>query len=137
MSTTEGIETYGEVAIVTMIKEFKHLVNGTFPGKSVVESIKTSDLTYKEKTKVLNAINLIKIKQNRIVKGRSCADESKDQFYCKEEESITSPTVALESLISTLIIDIYEGRDIATFNIPGAYLHVSIPDEDQVTLKFC
>ena len=45
------------------------------------------------------------------------------------------PTVALQSLISTLVIDVYEQRDVATFDIPGAYLHAEMPTEKIMLLK--
>ena len=46
-----------------------------------------------------------------------------------------SPTVSVESLFITFVVDAYEGRDIATFDIPGAYLHAPVPLEKQVLLK--
>ena len=35
----------------------------------------------------------------------------------------------------TLVIDAYEERDIATFDIPGAHLHAEIPADKNVILK--
>ena len=29
-----------------------------------------------------------------------------------------------------------EGQKVQTFNVPGAYLHAEIPEEDQVFMKF-
>ena len=49
----------------------------------------------------------------------------KQQFtekYLKQYESIASPTASLESLITTLLIDAYEDRDGAVYDVPGAYL---------------
>ena len=47
--------------------------------------------------------------------------------------------MALESLIVTLLIDVYEGRDVATFDVPGAYLQsdIAVGDSSElVMLKF-
>eukprot|EP00957_Ditylum_brightwellii_P083242 6328966-Ditylum_brightwellii.AAC.1 len=120
-----------------MLREFKQLVNVTFHVNPIVESIKTSELTPEDKTKALNAISLIKIKQKRVVKGRSCTDGNEEQFYLKEEQNVALSTVALESFISTLIVDVFEGRAIATFDIPGTYLYILMPKESHVTQKFC
>ena len=43
--------------------------------------------------------------------------------------------MSLEGLFVTLVIDAYEGRDIATFDIPGAYLHALMPKDKQFILK--
>ena len=46
--------------------------------------------------------------------------------YLKEYESVTSPTIALESLFTTLLVDAYEEREVATFDVLGAYLHARL-----------
>ena len=53
----------------------------------------------------------------------------------KEYESVASPTVSLEYLLTTLLVDVFKGRDVATFDIPGAYLHAEIPENKSVVLK--
>ena len=40
----------------------------------------------------------------------------------KEGESLASPTVFLESLLSTLVIHAYEYRDVDNFDVPGEHL---------------
>ena len=118
-----------------MMKEFKQLVHGAFPGKPVVEAIKHTDLSEKDKRTALDAVNLIKVKNNGTVKGRTCANGSKERYYLAEGDSVASPTASLEAIISTLLIDVYEGRDVGIFDIPGAYLHAKMPNEHQVILK--
>ena len=49
MTASKGIKLYGEIAVSAMIKEFKQLINGAFPGKPVVEAIKLEDLTEEDK----------------------------------------------------------------------------------------
>ena len=48
---------------------------------------------------------------------------------------MASPTVSLEGLFTTLVIDAYERRDVATFDIPGAYLHAEMPEDKEVIMK--
>ena len=53
-------------------------------------------------------------------------DGSKQRRYLKQDESMSSPTAALESLLVTLLIDAYEDRDVATYDVSGAYLHAKL-----------
>ena len=46
----------------------------------------------------------------------------------KEEEDISLLTASLEAIITTLIIDAYERRDIAIADVHGAYLHAKMPN---------
>lgn len=111
-------------------------MNGAMPGKPVIQSISYDDLLEKDKQKALNVVNLIKIKRDGKVKGRTVADGSKEcQYLLKEDESVASPTVSLVVIISTLLIDVNEGWDIAIFDVPGAFLQAEIPPREQILLK--
>ena len=121
-----------------MIKEFTQLNKGAVPGKPVVRPVNVSSLTSLEKSKALPAVNLIKEKFGGILKGRTCANGSKQRKYLKQDESVASPTAALESLIVTSLIDTYEGRDVGTFDIPGAFLQAKLapkPNNERVLMK--
>ena len=135
MPAAKGIEKYGEAAIATMIKEFKQLVDRAFPGKLLVAAINNSELTENDKKRALDTVNLIKVKRSGTVKGRTCANGSKEQYYLPEGDSVASPTASIEAIVSTLLIDIFEGRDVAIYDIPGAYLHAEMPEEHRVILK--
>ena len=80
-------------------------------------------------------MNLIKEKINGNIKGRTCVNGSKQRRYIKEGEIISSPTASLESIITTLVIDAYEGRYTAIADVPGAYLHAEMPQDKLVLLK--
>ena len=41
----------------------------------------------------------------------------------------------MEALFTTLLIHIFEVRDVATFDIPGAYIHAKMPKDKTVVLK--
>ena len=51
------------------------------------------------------------------------------------DEHYASPTASLESIMTTLMIDAYEGRDVAVSDVPGAYLHAEFPKDKKVVLK--
>ena len=42
----------------------------------------------------------------------------------------------LESLFISMMIDVLEGRDVAIFDIPGAYLHAEMPEDKLLLMRF-
>ena len=62
-----------------MIKEFTQLNEGSVPGKPVVWPIDAAILSSLEKKKAMPDVNLIKEKYNGDLKGRTCADGSRQR----------------------------------------------------------
>ena len=135
MSAKKGIKLFGQEAIAALMKEFSQLDNGAFPGKPVVEPADSSKISKEDKYKALEAVNIIAQKRCGKIKGRTCADGSKQRRYLKHDESVASPTISLESLIASLIIDAHEGRSVGIFDVPGAYLHAEIPKGKTILMK--
>ena len=135
MNASKGIKLLGERAVAAMVKEFRQLDEGAFPGKPVVEPISPDSITEKEEKEALEAVNLIKEKRNGDVKGRTCADGSRQRRFLGFYDSVASPTVSLEALILTLIMDAYEDRTVAVFDVPGAYLHANMPEGKRIIMK--
>ena len=48
---------------------------------------------------------------------------------------MASPTVAIDSLMATMVIDACKGRDSAIFDVTGAYLHADMPEDKKILLK--
>jgi hypothetical protein len=67
------------------------------------------------------------LKQKRCgkIKARGCADGQKQRAYTMKEEA-SAPTVAIESLLLTCVIDATEERDVATVDIPGAFMQADM-----------
>jgi len=135
MSAEKGIKTFGHRAVAAMIKELKQLDDGPMPGKRAVCPIDPDSLTKDQKSMALEAVNLIQEKRDGRIKGRTCANGAKQRKYVKEGEIDSSPTAALESIVSTLLIDAYEKRYVAIADVPGAYLHALMPADKLVLLK--
>ena len=76
----------------------------------------------------------LKQKRNGIVKGRGCADGRKQRDYMSKEEA-SSPTVAIESVMLSCVIDAKEERDVGIIDIPGAFMQVDMKGEDTVHMK--
>ncbi len=71
-------------------------------------------------------------KKNGVVKARSCANSNPQREHIPKEEA-AAPTVALESVFLTSMIDAKENREVVTIDIPGAFLHAD--NEDYVIMK--
>ena len=123
MHMSKGIELFKEQAVAALFKEYKQLNN-----MAVVGRVKYEDLTDKDKKRALRAINLIKEKRDGKIKG------SKHRKFAPRENTL-SATLAVESLMALLVVFAYEKRDVAVFDVPGAYLHADIPPDKFVLLK--
>ena len=56
------------------------------------------------------------------------------EVFLKENESYSSPTVSLEGLLASLVIHVVEKRNVAIFDVPGAYLHAKMPDDKRTLM---
>ena len=129
MTASQGIKVFREKAVAAMFKEYKQLDDINVLGKLDPDS-----LTHEQKRNALRAVNLIKLKHDGKMKGRTCADGSTQRKYVPRDEA-SSPTLSLEALMTILLINAYEERDTAIFNVPRAYLHAKIPDDKFASLK--
>ena len=136
MSARKGIKKFGEKAIAALIKEYKQLDQGAVKGKPVICAINPDDISLESKKKAMNVVNLIQQKRCGKIKGRACADGSRQRRYFKDDENTASPTVNLETVHASFCIDAFEKRHSVITDIPGAYLHAGIPDDKEILLKF-
>lgn len=117
MQARTEIKKHEQRAVAVMFKEYARLRD-----LDVTEKVKYDDLIEEQRRKALRSINLIKEKHNGVLKGRTVADGRSQRGYVTQDES-TSPAIAHETFISTVIIDTFEKRDVGLFDIPGAYLY--------------
>jgi len=92
------------------------------------------DLTRDERKKALASLMFLKEKRDQSVKARMCAD-GRGQRGDWSKQDTTSPTVSTESVFITTVIDAHEGRDVACFDIPGAFLHADSDEDITMILK--
>lgn len=111
-----------------MTKELKQLhdMQTFFP-------VDAKTLTKEQRKRALASLMFLKEKRDGKMKARGCADGWKQQETMEKEES-ASPTAATESVLLTSVIDAHEKRDVATLNIPGAFLHALNNDLDVIML---
>ena len=124
VSAYKGIKEYDERAIAVMTKEVIQHDKRAVQNKPVIEAISYEALT--DERKALDAVNIIELKRDGRLKGRSCANGSKQQSYLSEYDSVASLTVYLEGIITTLLIGAYEGRKHISFDIPGGFSQAEI-----------
>ena len=91
-------------------------------------------LSHDERKKILETIVLIEQKRDGRIKGRAVADGSKQRQYIGKEHA-ASPTMALESIILTSIIEAKEKREVAVVDIPNAFIQTDVNKEDTVIMK--
>ena len=53
---------------------------------------------------------------------------TRQHYTCQEA---TSPTVLLESILITGVIDAHEGRDVMSADVPNAFIQTEIPEPDE------
>ena len=68
-------------------------------------------------------------KKDGTIKARHCANGSPQREWIQRED-VVSPTVDTESTILTAVIEGEEGRDVATCNIPNAFVQAQVEDTD-------
>jgi hypothetical protein len=81
--------------------------------------------TLQERQAALPYLMFLKQKRSGKIKGRGCADGRRQKSYSNKEDT-SSPTVSIESVMLTSIIEASEKRDIATVDIPGAFLQADM-----------
>ncbi len=97
--------------------------------------IEVESLIYDKKKKGPSLLMFLKKKRDSLVKARMCAEgrKQKDDTWAKQDT--TSLTVAMESVFITAVIDTHEGRDVACFDIPGAFLHADVDKDITMVLE--
>ena len=69
-------------------------------------------------------------KRDGTIKSRFCANGSTQREYMDREDT-SSPTVSTEATLLTGAIEAEEGRDVATCNIPNAFIQTEVSRKDK------
>eukprot|EP00957_Ditylum_brightwellii_P077097 5859525-Ditylum_brightwellii.AAC.1 len=119
---SKGIKVFGQKGVDAVLTELKQLHDGM-----VIKPKHHKDLSRREKSAVLQYLMFFTQKHCGKIKGRGCADGKKQRIY-KIKSYMSSPTVGVVSLMLPCIIDAEEGRDVATVNIPGAFMQADMDE---------
>ena len=122
----KGLKVFGEKGREAVRSEMKQLDE-----LEVVKPRNWSELSEGEKRNALPYLMFLTEKRDESIKARGCADGSKQKM---DKSDISAPVVSTDALFITLVIDAEEGRDVATVDIPGAFLQTDA--KPGVILKF-
>ena len=129
MSAKRGLRLFGEDGAKAVMKELEQLVY-----RKVMKGRKAHELTRNHKRAALKYLMFLKEKRCGRIKGRGCADGRKQRLY-KSKEETSSPTISLESVFLTSIIDSLKDRDVITCDIPGAFMQTDMDELIHVKLE--
>ena len=123
----QGIRKFGDAGKAAVLVELQQLYD-----RKVMDPVNKYDLTAEERKGALRYLMFLKEKRCGTIKGRGCADGRKQRDYMSKNDT-SSPTVATEALLLSCVIDAVEGRDVATCDIPGAFMQSDM--EGKVVMK--
>lgn len=111
LSLKQGLKTFGERGEDAAMKEVRQLHDfKTF------RPVHAKALSHQQRVDTLSSLIFLKEKANGDIKGRACADGRKQRATMTKEE-FTSPTVKIESVFLTSVIEANENRDVAAVDI--------------------
>ena len=120
MNMNQGIKMFGEAGVEAVKKEMQQLHD-----RQVMKAKEAKELTREQKKEALAHLMFLKRKCGRKIKGRGCADGRKQRAYTAKEDA-ASPTVSNEAMFLKAVIDAMEGREVAVFNVPGAFMQADM-----------
>jgi Reverse transcriptase (RNA-dependent DNA polymerase) len=130
LSMKAGMKRWKNKAEGAVTKELQQLhFRDTF------EPIDPKTLSKQEYDQALESHLFLKQKRDDTIKGRLVAGGNKQRGTIEKEEA-TSPTAALESVLLTATIDALEERDVATIDIPNAFVQTRLEnDADKAIMR--
>jgi hypothetical protein len=120
MSAKAGLKMFGDKGADAIMKELGQLI--------LMDVINAHQMTHEQKDKALRYLMFLEEKRCGRIKGRGCANGCKQRLYKTKEEN-SSPTVSVEALFLSCIIDALQRRDVGTCDIPGAFMQADIDEE--------
>lgn len=102
--------------------------------REVLEPKGPEEITNQEQKDSLCYLMFLKEKWCGTIKGRECANGRKQREHISKDET-SSPTVAIKSVMLSCTIDAKEGRDVATTDIPGAFMQTNMDDTVHMILQ--
>jgi hypothetical protein len=125
-SVKTGIKKWSDKAREAVMEELRMFIK-----EKVFKGLRKPTAAQMKKALMIHCF-VIEKRDGRI-KARAVADGSGQQRYTEEETY--SPTVRLESLMLSSLIDAFEGRQVATVDIKGAFLKAKVPEELELIVK--
>jgi hypothetical protein len=126
LSVKAGIKKWGDRAREAVREELKMFIK-----EKVFKGLRKPTRAQMERALMIHCFVLEK--RDGRIKARAVADGRTQQRYTEEETY--SPTVRLESLLLSCMIDAFEKRHVATVDIKGAFLKAPVPEDLELIVK--
>ena len=131
-SLKTGVKKFGSKGTAAAMKEMGQLHNrGSF------KPIRWSEMSPGERKKAMESLIFLTEKRDGTIKARTCANGGTQRVHCDKEDS-ASPTASIESIMLTSLIEAVESRDVATVDIPNAFIQTVVgrdKDGDRIVVK--
>lgn len=121
-SLKKGLKEFGDDGVEAVLKELKQLHI-----RKVIAPVKGDGLSREERRAALEYLMFLKKKRCGTVKGRGCANGRKQRATTAKEDA-SSPTVSTEAVLISCTIDANERRDVASVDVPGAFMHTNMDE---------
>jgi Reverse transcriptase (RNA-dependent DNA polymerase) len=129
VSMKRGLKMFGDKGREAVETELHQLHD-----REVMTPVEADSLSQEEKKRALQYLMFLKEKRCGKIKGRGCADGRKQRLYTAKEDA-SSPTVAIESILLSCVIDAKEQRHVATADIPGAFMQADMDEVVHMRLE--
>lgn len=125
----KGLKVFGQSGDRAVQAEMKQLHD-----REVIKPKSGSALTTADRLDALKYLMFLKEKRSGTIKGRGCADGRKQRGQVTNKEK-SSPTIAIEAVFLIICIAAKEERDVASVDMPGAFMQTSLKGE-KIHIKF-
>ncbi len=98
-----------------------------FHTMNVFRPMNPAKLTCNDRRNALSSLMFLTEKRSGEVKARTCANGSVQRTHITKEEAM-APSVTSEAIFIQATVYAHENRDVATCDIPGAFLQADNPD---------
>jgi hypothetical protein len=92
--------------------------------------IDVATMSNEERRKSVDALMFLGEKRDKSVKGRMVYNGKPTREWLSRVDS-TSLTAALESIMLTAIVDVKEGRDVMSCDIPNEFIQMMLPKVEE------
>jgi len=115
--------------VEAVLKELQQLHD-----RKVLEPRQPETLSHEEKLAALHYLMFLTKKWCGRIKGQGCTDGRKQRAHMSKED-LSSPTVAIEALMLSCVIDMKEYHDVATVDTPGAFMQADMDEKVHMQLE--
>ena len=124
-SLKKGVAKFKDKGVKSVMKEMQQLID-----RDCFHPIHKDSLNQTEMKRALESLIFLVEKRDGTIKSRHCANGSTQRDYMSRED-VSSPTVSTEATLLTATIEAHEGRDVATCDIPNAFVQTELDSQDK------